>query len=178
MTSHKEILYALPGISGNLPLMWIDPLFAATIFGIVSLVGVLLAMGSIVFWIWMLADCINNRRLKDDAKLIWGLIIFFTHIMGAIVYYFAEFIPHRKAERSISPPIYAPTFPPPMTPYQQGYHPSQPNAQPREGTSQKDYHSTINEPTHLTDPSPTAWKHYEEPRASYPDHFEPPLQQQ
>ncbi|MCZ7384944.1 MAG: PLDc N-terminal domain-containing protein [Candidatus Methanoperedens sp.] len=46
-----------------------------------------------VFWLWMLIDCL--KRLDDkfatggnNAKLIWVLVIIFTGLIGALIYYF------------------------------------------------------------------------------------------
>jgi hypothetical protein len=41
-----------------------------------------------VFWIWMLVDCVRNPALPDVQKVLWFLIIFFLHLLGALVYYF------------------------------------------------------------------------------------------
>ena len=41
-----------------------------------------------VFWIWMLIDAIKNQGLKDMEKVIWVLVIIFTHIIGALIYFF------------------------------------------------------------------------------------------
>ncbi|WP_201386394.1 PLD nuclease N-terminal domain-containing protein [Ktedonobacter sp. SOSP1-85] len=38
------------------------------------------------FWIWMLIDCILNKTIKDSQKLLWFLLILFTHIIGALLY--------------------------------------------------------------------------------------------
>ncbi|MFZ3383960.1 MAG: PLDc N-terminal domain-containing protein, partial [Candidatus Methanoperedens sp.] len=47
----------------------------------------------IVFWFWMLIDCL--KRLDDNftvggnnAKLIWVLVIIFTGFIGGLIYYF------------------------------------------------------------------------------------------
>jgi len=39
----------------------------------------------LIFWIWMLIDCIKSK-LKDADKLIWILIILFFHFIGALLY--------------------------------------------------------------------------------------------
>lgn len=38
-----------------------------------------------VFWIWMVIDCIKSD-LRDTDKLLWVLIIFFFHFVGALIY--------------------------------------------------------------------------------------------
>ncbi|HLB70673.1 MAG TPA: PLDc N-terminal domain-containing protein [Candidatus Methanoperedens sp.] len=47
----------------------------------------------LIFWIWMLIDCLKR---DDDyfaiggkyAKLIWVVVIIFAHIIGAFLYFF------------------------------------------------------------------------------------------
>jgi Phospholipase_D-nuclease N-terminal len=41
-----------------------------------------------IFWIWMLIDCITNNKIRGGSKVCWLLAIFFTHIVGAVIYYF------------------------------------------------------------------------------------------
>ena len=36
----------------------------------------------------MLIDCLTNARLQGVEKLIWVLVIFFLHLLGAIIYFF------------------------------------------------------------------------------------------
>ena len=48
----------------------------------------LLAILASIFWIWMLVDCSMNPGLTDTQKIIWVLIVLFTHLIGAIIYYF------------------------------------------------------------------------------------------
>jgi hypothetical protein len=56
-------------------------IFAGT-FGIVLLVAIILAF---VFWLWMLVDCLMST-LPSTEKLIWFLVIFFLHVLGALLY--------------------------------------------------------------------------------------------
>lgn len=47
----------------------------------------------IVLWFWMLIDCLKRQDEKfeiggKDAKLIWILVIIFTGLIGAVIYYF------------------------------------------------------------------------------------------
>jgi hypothetical protein len=63
-------------------------------FGFIELfVGLLLLplilLGTI-FWIWMLVDCAIKEKGTSNDKLVWILIILFTHLLGAILYYFAR----------------------------------------------------------------------------------------
>ncbi|HNQ89000.1 MAG TPA: PLD nuclease N-terminal domain-containing protein [Verrucomicrobiota bacterium] len=52
--------------------------------------GVLLAIAGTVFWIWMLVDCALHEPSEGNDKLVWIVIILFTHILGALIYFFAR----------------------------------------------------------------------------------------
>jgi hypothetical protein len=54
-------------------------LFLFLIFG-VGIIGTL-------FWIWMLIDCATKEPSSGNDKLIWILIIIFTHLLGALIYF-------------------------------------------------------------------------------------------
>jgi hypothetical protein len=41
-----------------------------------------------VFWIWMLVDCVMNKKISDMQKALWVLLIVFTHFIGALIYFF------------------------------------------------------------------------------------------
>jgi len=62
-------------------------------FGILELFLVLflapLALLTFAFWIWMLVHAISNNGLTDIEKLIWVIVILFTHFIGAVIYFFA-----------------------------------------------------------------------------------------
>lgn len=44
----------------------------------------------LAFWIWMLVDCIKHESEDGNNKLIWVLVIIFTQLLGAIIYYFVQ----------------------------------------------------------------------------------------
>ena len=58
---------------------------ASLSFVIFMIILVLLAS---VFWLWMLVDAAMNPRLSDMEKIVWVLIVLFTHLVGALLYYF------------------------------------------------------------------------------------------
>jgi hypothetical protein len=35
----------------------------------------------------MLIDCLQNPRIQGTEKLVWVLVIFFLHLLGAIIYF-------------------------------------------------------------------------------------------
>ena len=71
-------------------------------FGILELFLVLflapLALLTFAFWIWMLVHAITNNGLTDIEKLIWVIVILFTHFIGAVIYFFVG----RPKRRTVS----------------------------------------------------------------------------
>jgi Phospholipase_D-nuclease N-terminal len=131
---------------------------------------------STVFWVWMLVDCICNSRMRGGSKIGWLILIFFTHWIGALIYFFTT-AEHKNPVEGLNyymqrlskvlqqgpqPP------PPPGTPpggyarYQEGYHAQTPAVRPEGGYA---------EPTTGYQAQPE----YEQPTATYP---EMPMQEQ
>jgi hypothetical protein len=48
---------------------------------------VVLALAATVFWIWMLIDALTTIR-DTNEKILWFLVIFFGHFLGAVLYFF------------------------------------------------------------------------------------------
>ncbi len=40
-----------------------------------------------LFWITMLVDCAARKFKNKNDKIVWILIVIFTHVIGAIMYY-------------------------------------------------------------------------------------------
>ena len=53
----------------------------------IGVVGAIFVIVASIFWIWMLIDCLQNPRLQGVDKLVWVLVIFFLHLLGAIIYF-------------------------------------------------------------------------------------------
>lgn len=49
---------------------------------------VALGIFAFVFWIIMLVDAVQRKFKSDNDKIVWVLIIIFTQIIGALIYYF------------------------------------------------------------------------------------------
>ena len=47
---------------------------------------VLLILLSSAVWIWALFDCLIHGPLQGNTKLIWIIVIVFTHGVGAVLY--------------------------------------------------------------------------------------------
>jgi hypothetical protein len=135
------------------------PLFFLSIMVPVVLIG-LCAAG---FWIWMLVDCLNDKNLSGSQRCCWACFILFTHLVGAIVYYFAGRSPHTT-----------PIVPFSSTPqgsgreqvpresyrsYQEGY--------PIQHTSQKEQASS--DPAPREDAPMQSQARYEDIQLAYPD---------
>jgi hypothetical protein len=60
-------------------------------FGFSFLIFFLLSVISIagtLFWLWMLIDCATKEPSEGNDKLIWVIIIVFTNLLGALIYFF------------------------------------------------------------------------------------------
>jgi Phospholipase_D-nuclease N-terminal len=47
----------------------------------------LIVIAASIFWIWMLIDCLVSNKPAVE-KIIWLLVIFFLHLLGALIYFF------------------------------------------------------------------------------------------
>jgi hypothetical protein len=57
-------------------------------------IGVMIFFGAIalaatIFWLWMLIDALMSN-METDEKILWFLVIFFLHFIGALIYLFAR----------------------------------------------------------------------------------------
>jgi len=52
-------------------------------------------LAAFVFWFWMLIDC-AVKEPSDTQKIVWVLIILFTHFVGALIYLFVRKIPRGR----------------------------------------------------------------------------------
>ena len=48
--------------------------------------GVLVAIATSVVWIWALVDCAMKEPSTGTNKVVWILVIVFTHFLGALLY--------------------------------------------------------------------------------------------
>ena len=44
-------------------------------------------IGLSVLWIVALVDCLANEPSTGNEKLVWALVIVFTHFIGALLYF-------------------------------------------------------------------------------------------
>ena len=51
-------------------------------------VGLILVALTSIFWLWMLIDCLTSPKLDGTSKILWFLVVFFLHFVGAVIYFF------------------------------------------------------------------------------------------
>ncbi len=56
-----------------------------------------LGLAAFAFWVMVLADCLLNEKGQGNERIVWTLVIIFTLIVGAMLYYFLR-RPRRLAE--------------------------------------------------------------------------------
>ena len=59
------------------------------------LMGIVMLLGT-MFWIWAIIDCMTKEPAQGNDKLIWLLIIIFTHFVGSLIYFFVRRPERRK----------------------------------------------------------------------------------
>jgi hypothetical protein len=64
------------------------PIFVGFFGILLVLFIVLFALAAFAFWLWMLIDALKNKSLSDNEKLVWVLVLVFTHFLGAVIYFF------------------------------------------------------------------------------------------
>lgn len=74
LLAHPGLLADFGGaIVGGLILLWV--------------VVAILCLGATLFWICMLIDVLTSNR-DTMEKILWFLVVFFLHFLGALIYYF------------------------------------------------------------------------------------------
>ena len=63
------------GVAAGLGALWI-------VFLIIGLIAT-------IFWVWMLIDCLTSS-MPSNEKILWFLVIFFLHLLGALIYFFMK----------------------------------------------------------------------------------------
>ncbi len=61
---------------GTLGWLWLMLIIIASLIGIAAS----------VLWIWMLIEILTKETDEGNTRLIWALVIIFTHWLGAIIY--------------------------------------------------------------------------------------------
>ena len=56
----------------------------------------LFGIAALVFWIWMLIDCMRREPPESLEKLTWALVVLLGSIVGALVYYVIRKLPRDR----------------------------------------------------------------------------------
>ena len=64
--------------------------FTINWFSVIAAVSVGLGVLGTIFWVWMLVDCATKEPDEGNSKVVWILIIVFTHLVGAAIYFFVR----------------------------------------------------------------------------------------
>jgi hypothetical protein len=64
-----------------------------------GILGVACAVGIISLWFGMMWDCLFVNKLSTLSKVGWFLLLLLTNMLGALIYYYAQF---QKREPGIS----------------------------------------------------------------------------
>jgi hypothetical protein len=73
-----------------------NPILSIFLILLIPLIWIIFVVSVFVFWLLMLIDAIKNS--PEKTRLIWVIVIVFTHIIGALIYYFMERRPKDKAK--------------------------------------------------------------------------------
>ena len=57
---------------------------------IVEGISYLSTLATTAFWIWVLVDCLTKVRSDGNDKISWALVIIFTMLPGALIYFVVQ----------------------------------------------------------------------------------------
>ena len=63
------------------------PFFPHSMMLMMSPVWLLAGLLVFVFWVFMLGDCLMRKQKDSTEKLVWVLVLLFTHVIGAVLYW-------------------------------------------------------------------------------------------
>ena len=46
----------------------------------------IIGLGLFVLWLWVLIDLLTKETDENNQRLIWGLVVGFTYVIGALLY--------------------------------------------------------------------------------------------
>ena len=49
--------------------------------------GIVIFVLASIFWVWMIVDCATKEPDQGNEKIVWILVIVFTHWIGALLYF-------------------------------------------------------------------------------------------
>ena len=61
-------------------------IFPCLLFPVFFLMGI----GGTILWIWTIIDCATKEPAEGNDKIVWILVIVFTHLLGSLIYIFVR----------------------------------------------------------------------------------------
>ena len=62
------------------------PVFSLLMFLMYAVIGI----GGTILWIWTIIDCATKEPSEGNDKIVWILVIVFTHWIGSLIYIFVR----------------------------------------------------------------------------------------
>jgi hypothetical protein len=59
-----------------------------------------LGLAFLGFWVWMLVDCVRNKRFTPADRKFWAILLVVLRPVGALLYYFKQYRPRRSPDVS------------------------------------------------------------------------------
>ena len=94
LNSYEEVRLTLLSITSFDAFLNEIPLMGK--LGITVLVVLVLSAIAFIFWVWMFIHCLTREKFRHLNKFWWAVIIFFVYFLGAVIYFFSEFIKKSK----------------------------------------------------------------------------------
>jgi hypothetical protein len=66
--------------------------------GLPEVLLLFVALPLFALWIWMIVECATKEQGTD--RIVWIIIIVFTHALGAVIYFFVRYLPRRRVVRA------------------------------------------------------------------------------
>ena len=56
------------------------------IFELLTLVVLMVCIGAMILWVWMLVDCVSKEPSEGNSRIVWILVIILIPWIGALLY--------------------------------------------------------------------------------------------
>jgi len=54
------------------------------------LMFLVIGIGGTILWIWTIVDCATKEPSEGNDKIIWIIVVVFTHWIGSLIYIFVR----------------------------------------------------------------------------------------
>jgi hypothetical protein len=88
-------------MQNTLPALQLISMLVPLFFMALMLFFIVIMIAGTAFWTWMIVDCVQNEPSTGNDKVVWLLLLIFTHFVGALIYFFARRGPRRRQFASL-----------------------------------------------------------------------------